>query len=218
MSFSETLQPYLDDLAAGTPAPGGGSAAAATGAMAAALTAMVCRLTIGRKKYLEVDLEMRSVLARLEELRTQLTQLVSEDPVAYTAVMDAYRLPEGTTEEQTVRQAAIQAATKQATLTPLATARACAEIIRLSRIVTKLGNPNAAGDAAAGAACAQAGLKIAVLDAQINLKTLEDAAFVADCRTQLVELLPSQAEADELHELVGQAANEASGRNQDGSA
>ncbi len=202
MSISDTLQPYLDDLAAGTPAPGGGSAAAASGAMGAALACMVCKLTIGRKKYAEVDSEMRSILEKLEALRAELTQLVSEDPAAYTGVMDGYRLPKGTTEERAVRHAAIQAATKQATLTPLATARACAKVVKLCQRVVKLGNPNAVGDAAAGAACAQAGLKIAALDVLLNLKALEDAAFVAECQVKLDEILPAQASADELHQAV----------------
>ncbi len=202
MVMTETLQAYLDDLAAGTPAPGGGSAAAASGAMGAALASMVCNLTIGRKKYAEADAELRSVLKRLDALRAELARLVNDDPLAYTGVMNAYQLQKGTPEEQAKRHIAIQAATKQATLMPLATARACAEVIKLCRDVVEAGNPNAAGDAAAGAACAQAGLKIAALDVQINLDALEDAAFVAECQAKLNEIFPAQALADELHELV----------------
>jgi formiminotetrahydrofolate cyclodeaminase len=101
-----------------------------------------------------------------------------------------------------MRRIAIQTATKQATLTPLATARACAEVIKLCRDVIEVGNPNAAGDAAAGAACAQAGLKIAALDVHINLGALEDGAFVAECRAELDKVFSAQALADEVHERV----------------
>ncbi len=202
MEFHTTVQPYLDELAAGTAAPGGGSAAAATGAMGAALVCMVCNLTIGRSKFADVDVQMRTILGRAEALRAELTQLISDDPAAYSAIMDAYRLPKETDQEKVKRRAAIQASTKRATLTPLATARACAEVLELCRTVAELGNPNAVSDAGAGAACAEAGLKAAALNVLINLPSIKDEKFVADCRSQLDQILVKQALADEVHELV----------------
>ena len=202
MEFHTTVQPYLDELAAGTAAPGGGSAAAATGAMGAALVSMVCNLTIERRKFADVDVQMRAILDRAEALRSELTQLISDDPAAYSAIMDAYRLPKETDAEKAARRAAIQASTKRATLTPLATARACAEVLELCQTVAELGNPNAVSDAGAGAACAQAGLKAAALNVLINLPSIKDEEFVADCRSQLDQILVVQALADEIHELV----------------
>lgn len=202
MEFHTTVQPYLDELAAGTAAPGGGSAAAATGAMGAALVCMVCNLTIGRRKFADIDVQMRTILGRAEVLRAELTQLISDDPAAYSAIMDAYRLPKETNAEKAERSQAIQASTKQATLTPLATARACAEVLELCRSVAELGNPNAVSDAGAGAACAEAGLKAAALNVLINLPSIKDAEFVADCRSRLDQILLKQALADEVHELV----------------
>lgn len=202
MAIEKALQPFLDDLAGGSAAPGGGSAAAATGAMGAALVSMVCNLTIGRKKYADVDTEMRTIRDRAESLRAELTQLISDDPAAYSAVMSAYRLPKRTDAEKAVRHEAIQASTKQATLTPLTTARACGGVIELTRSVAELGNPNAVSDAGAGAACAQAGLRAAALNALINLSSIEDEVFVATCHAELGEILLIQAIADEVHDLV----------------
>jgi formiminotetrahydrofolate cyclodeaminase len=202
MEFHTAVQPYLDELAAGTAAPGGGSAAAATGAMGAALVCMVCNLTIGRSKFADVDAQMQTILEQAEALRAELTQLISDDPAAYSAIMDAYRLPKETDAEKAERRAAIQASTKRATLTPLATARACAEVLELCQAVAELGNPNAVSDAGSGAACAQAGLKAAALNVLINLPSIKDEEFVADCRSQLDQILVKQALADEVHELV----------------
>ena len=202
MEIQTTVQPYLDELAAGTAAPGGGSAAAATGAMGAALVCMVCNLTIGRSKFADVDVQMRTILSRAEALRAELTQLISDDPAAYSSVMDAYRLPKETAPEKAERSEAIQASTKQATLTPLATARACAEVLDLCRSAAELGNPNAVSDVGAGAACAQAGLKAAALNVLINLPSIHDEQFVVDCQSQLNQILLNLALADEVHELV----------------
>ena len=64
-----TTAEFLDSLAAGQPTPGGGGAAALTGSQAAALVSMVINFTVGKKKYAEVEEEMRGYLARSEALR-----------------------------------------------------------------------------------------------------------------------------------------------------
>jgi formiminotetrahydrofolate cyclodeaminase len=202
MSNKNVLQTFLDELASGTPTPGGGSAAAASGAMGAALVSMVCNLTIGREKFAEVEARMKETLARSEALRAELIQLIADDAEAYQAVMAAYRLPKGTEEEKTARTEAIQAGIKQATLTPLATARACAEVIELCQVVAELGNPNASSDAGAGAACAQAGLKAAALNVLINLSSIKDGAFVSTHQAELDQILAKHNLADEIYELV----------------
>lgn len=200
--MTTTLHPFLDDLAGGSASPGGGSAAAAAGAMGAALAAMVCRLTIGKKKYAAVEAQMQAMLPRAEALRAELTGLISADAAAFDGVMAAFRLPKETEADKAARQAAIQAATQQATLTPLATARACAEVIELCHTAAGAGNSNAVSDAGAGAACAQAGLRAASLNVLINLPAITDEAFVAKYRAELDEILASHGLADEVYELV----------------
>jgi formiminotetrahydrofolate cyclodeaminase len=202
MSNKNVLQTFLDELASGTPTPGGGSAAAASGAMGAALVSMVCNLTVGREKFTEVEARMKETLARSETLRAELSQLMTDDIEAYQAVMAAYRLPKGTEEEKTIRTEAIQAGLKKATLTPLATARACAEVIELGQFVVESGNPNAASDAGAGAACAQAGLKAATLNVLINLSSIKDETFVSTHQAELDQILTKHNLADEIYELV----------------
>ena len=201
--FSEnTVQSFLDDLASGMPIPGGGSAAAASGAMGAALVSMVCNLTIGKRKFAGVEAQAKEILEKSEALRAELSQLITDDAAAFKLVMAAFRMPKSTDEEKAARSAAIQAGTKQATLTPLATAHACAEVIALCRSIADIGNPNAISDVGAGAACAQAGLKAASLNVLINLPSIKDAAFVATHRAELDRILATSALADEVHALV----------------
>ena len=202
MFLENTVQSFLDDLASDNPTPGGGSAAAAAGAMGAALVSMVCNLTIGKKKFAGVEAQMQDILEKSEALRAELGQLITDDAEAFETVMAAFRMPRSTDKERSARSAEIQAATKRATLTPLATARACAEVIGLSRSVAETGNPNAVSDAGAGAACAQAGLKAASLNVLINLPSIKDAAFVAAHRAELEQILAKSALADEVHTLV----------------
>lgn len=202
MSTQHPIQSFLDALAAGTASPGGGSAAAAAGAMGAALAGMVCNLTLGKKKYAGVEAQMQATLARAEILRAELTQLIDDDAAAFSQVMAAFRLPKGTDAEKETRRRAIQSATKQATLTPLATARACTQVIELCHTAASLGNTNAVSDAGAGTACAQAGLRAASLNVLINLPAITDADFATTCRTELDQLLTKHALADEVYELV----------------
>jgi formiminotetrahydrofolate cyclodeaminase len=188
------LSTFLDDLASGEPTPGGGSAAALAGAMGAALAAMVAHLTVGRKRYVDVDAQMQAVLHEAEALRSRLTSLVAEDALAYEQVRAAYRLPKETDEQQAARQAAIQAAMRAASLTPLQTMRACLAVLHLLEQAVTLGNVNAASDGAAGALLAQGGLAGAALNVRVNLGGIDDPAFAVESE-QIVAALQAEAGA-----------------------
>ena len=96
MIKQSAIDKFLHDLASQNATPGGGSAAAIMGAMGAALVAMVCNLTIGKKKYADVEGEMRDLLAKAEALRHKLTGLIEDDVKAFDAVMGAYGMPKET--------------------------------------------------------------------------------------------------------------------------
>ncbi len=187
---------FLDDLAAGTPAPGGGSAAAYAGAMGAALTAMNARLTLGKKKYAEVELQMQAVLAETETLRAELTHAVDEDSAAFEAVMAAFKLPKDTPEQQAARAAAVEAATLQAAQVPLANARRAVRVIELAERAAALGNQNAITDAASGAAMGRAALAAAGYNVRINLASLADKTAAALLLEELRTLDLRAAEAE----------------------
>lgn len=203
MSNNQSVQAFLDELASAAPTPGGGGAAALVGAMGAALAGMVCNLTIGKEKFAGVEPQMKEILAKTEYLRAQLTAMMAEDVDAFDGVMAAYRLPKATDEEKAARTAAIQEASKKATLVPLAAARACAEVIDLCRPTAEMGNPNVVSDAGVAVLCAQAGLKSAALNVLINLGAIKDEAFVTQHRAELDNILARHVPlADEVYELV----------------
>jgi formiminotetrahydrofolate cyclodeaminase len=194
MSQPLNLPTFLDELASGEPTPGGGSAAALAGALGAALAAMVANLTVGRKRYVDVDNQMQSTLREAETLRDRLTALVAEDAQAYERVRAAYRLPKETTEDLAARNDAIQVAMQGASFTPLETMRACIGVLRLAEQAVTLGNVNAATDGAVGALLAQAGLKGAALNVRVNLGGIDDQDFAAASEQEVANLL-AEAEA-----------------------
>ncbi len=179
------VQVILEELASSSATPGGGSAAALAGAMGAGLVGMVCRLTIGRKRFAAVEDELRGVLNEAEALRLRLTNLADADTQAFDQVMAAYRLPKETQTEQAARQTAIQSALQGATQVPLETARACGTVVKLAAKVIENINPNALSDAGAAALLAEAGLKGAQLNVAINLADIHDPIFIQETQEDL---------------------------------
>lgn len=165
---------FLDRLAAGAPTPGGGSAAATSAAMAAALTAMVARLTIGKKKYAAIESRMAVILEAAEDLRRRLVGLAEDDAAAFEAVLRALRLPKETSEEQAARDQAVEAATLQAARIPLSVALAAADAAELGAEAVEMGNVNTITDAAAALAMAHAAFQAAALNVRINARGLKD--------------------------------------------
>jgi glutamate formiminotransferase / formiminotetrahydrofolate cyclodeaminase len=166
--------PFLDRLAEATPTPGGGSAAAYSGAAGAALVGMVARLTIGRKKYSAVQAEMEHILDRAETLRSELTASIELDAAAFNAVMEAFRMPKITTEQEVLRSESIQSAYLHAARIPLEVAEKSVEVMSLALKAISMGNLNAISDGAVGAVLAHAALTGAAYNVQINLGELAD--------------------------------------------
>jgi glutamate formiminotransferase/formiminotetrahydrofolate cyclodeaminase len=193
---SETAsQNFLNALAEGTPAPGGGSAAAYAGAAGAALAAMVARLTLGKKKYVTVEAQMYALLQRAEELRAALTEAIQKDAEAFEAVMASYRLPKDTDEEAATRQQAIESAMLNAARVPLETARMAVETMGLCAQAVATGNLNAISDGASGAALARASLTGAGYNVRINVSSLGDTA---KGESLLQEIRQLEHHADEI--------------------
>ncbi|MEN8242481.1 MAG: cyclodeaminase/cyclohydrolase family protein, partial [Chloroflexota bacterium] len=179
---------FLDGLAAGTATPGGGSAAAYSGAMAASLTAMVARITIGKKKYIEVEDQMKAVVEQAEQLKTELNAAVAQDSAAFEKVMAAYGLPKVTDAEKAARSEAIQAATMGAAEVPLTVVEKLVKVLGLTQQAAEAGNLNAITDAGSAAALAQAGVTGASLNVRINLGSIKDQKAVKKLTARLADL------------------------------
>jgi len=203
MLIEKSLTKFLDDLASNSPAPGGGSVAALAGALGAALTAMVCNLTIGKKKYLEHEPEMKRILRQAEEECMRFTQLVDRDTMAFNKVMEAYGLPKETDGQKALRSAAIQEATKEAALIPLEVMRHVIDSLALAHVVAEKGNVNSASDAGVSALMLHAACESAALNVQINLGSITDSEFVGWKTEEVTSLLrTSKAKSDEVMAIV----------------
>ncbi|MBN2044678.1 MAG: glutamate formimidoyltransferase [Anaerolineales bacterium] len=182
--FDATSQ-FVNQLAAGTPVPGGGSASAYAGAMAAALVAMVARLTLGKEKYADVQPEMQKTLEEIELLQAVLLAAVEADSAAFEAVMAAYRLPKESLEERDHRIAAIQDATFEAAQVPFETARKSLRVLQLAVQMAALGNLSAITDAGTAAALAQAAIRGASYNVRVNCLGLKDTTRVQQFTSEL---------------------------------
>jgi formiminotetrahydrofolate cyclodeaminase len=198
MITQRPLEAFLDELASGAPTPGGGSAAAIMGAMGAALISMVCNVTIGKKGHEAVEADMKSVRDDSEKLRIRLTAMVAEDIAAFDGLMAAYRLPKVTEEDKSRRAAAIQSSLRAATETPLACARACAQVVALSKRAGEKGYAGVISDAGVGVLAANTALNV-----YINSPSLKDRAIADAATAELEQLLDTCARESELvFELV----------------
>ena len=186
------VEPFLDALASQTATPGGGSAAAIIGAMGAALVSMVCNLTIGKKKYADVEDEMKHVLGKAESLRRRLTSMIEDDVQAFDKVMAAYGMPKETDADKARRDDAIQVSLKLATDVPMRCCHAAREVIDLAGIASDKGNLNVISDAGVAVLAGYAALRSAALNVFTNARMINDRAF-------------ADAKLEELHELLAGA-------------
>ena len=163
---------FLDRLASSSTTPGGGSASAYAGAAAAGLVSMVAGLTIGKKKYADVEPKMQAILTQSEALRNDLTLSIQLDSSAFESVMAAYKLPKDTHEQQEVRRKAIEQATLLATQVPMSVAHKSLQVLELAEKIVRLGNVSALSDGATGASLAEAAITGAGYNIRINVKEL----------------------------------------------
>ena len=193
----KSVTKFLDELASKSPAPGGGSVAALAGSLGSALTSMVCQLTIGKKKYAGVEKEMKKVLEQSEDLRRKFAELVDEDTEAFNKVMEAYGLPKDSDDQNALRTAAIQEATKEAALVPLSVMNHIIDALALTRVVTEKGNANSISDAGVSAFMLRTAAESAALNVQINLQSIIDSEFVGWRSDEVATLLRTAQSATE---------------------
>ena len=187
-----TVKGLLDVTAGKDPVPGGGSISALSGAISAALTEMVAGLTIGKKKYAEVEEQMKQLVERVQKIRQQLVLDVDRDSEAYNVVFAAFQMPKETDEEKAARSAQIQEATKIAANVPMEVARRVYSLRSDIEEVVANGNQNAVTDGCVAMMSARNAIIGALFNVRINLTSIKDEQYVADMT----------AEADRLEREV----------------
>jgi glutamate formiminotransferase/formiminotetrahydrofolate cyclodeaminase len=178
------VEPFVEQLAAPTATPGGGSAAAAAGAMAAGLAHMVAAMSRGKKAYLQHEGELSTAIARLAQLREELKSAVDADAESYNAVMKAYKQAKEAGDGDTI----IDAALKQATSVPLSVAEKSREVVRIAGELGPITNPNMKSDLTTSRALGEAAVEGALANVEINLVSMKDSAFATETREKAAAL------------------------------
>jgi formiminotetrahydrofolate cyclodeaminase len=177
-------------LASDAPVPGGGSASALAGSLAAALVHMVVELTAGRSEADRDDAALVEIRTAAASLQSELTRLVDADAAAYAAVMAARRLPRDSDLERAARRVQLEAAIRDATRAPLATARNASDVLGLAERLAPIGNRNAISDVGVAALLAAAAVHGAILNVRINLPHIaNDEALRSEAEDEAVRLL-----------------------------
>ena len=181
---SAGIEPFLEQLAAATATPGGGSASAAAGAMAASLAQMVAGMSRGKKAYLQYERELGEAIARLAQLREDLKCAIDADAESYNAVVRAYKQAK----ESANGDGIINEALKQATNVPLGVAERARDVARVVENLRAVTNPKMSSDLDVAAALAQAAIRGALANVEINLESLHDEAFAGAVRERTAAL------------------------------
>ncbi len=186
------IEPFIEQLAAPTATPGGGSAAAASGAMAAGLAAMVASMSRGKKAYLQYESQLSEALAQLGVLREELKAAIDADAESYNLVMKAYKAAKEM-KDTGDGERTINGALRQATNVPLGVAEKAVEVVRIAKKLEPVTNPNMKSDLGTAIALANAAMTGALANVDVNLDsikpgTAEDEAFVKRIRERAAEL------------------------------
>jgi formiminotetrahydrofolate cyclodeaminase len=176
MNVEQSVKSYLEQLSSNSPTPGGGNVSAFCGALAASLGIMVCELTIGKKKYADVEKNMIEYKEKLSVIKEKFLQLANKDNEAFDKVMEAFKMPKETEEQKAKRNAAIQEATLVAAKVPLTVMKNAFELLDLLQEVYEKGNKNSASDAGVAVLLANAACQGAYLNVLINAASLENKA------------------------------------------
>jgi formiminotetrahydrofolate cyclodeaminase len=194
---------FVDLLASDAPAPGGGSAAALEGALGAALTAMVCGLTVGKKKYAEFQELAEEAQKKATDLKARFVDVMDRDTEAFNVVSAAFGMPKETDEEKAARSAAIQKGLEGCTKTPFEMMELAVETLELTASILGKSNDSAASDLGVSALSLRSAIQGAWLNVLINIGSLKNKELAEDYRAKgealLAKALPL---ADEIYDTV----------------
>ena len=180
---------FIDELASGAPTPGGGGGTALVAALGVALGNMVANLTIGKKKYSDVEDSMIELSAEATKLQNEFLDLVEKDAEAFAPLADAYRLPADTEEEKSIKENAIQESLITAAKVPLETMNKCARGIELLEDFARMGSNIVLSDAACGAIFCRAALEASWINVCVNTSLMHDESVKESFSSEGIALL-----------------------------
>lgn len=203
MMEKQILGEWVDTLASKAPVPGGGGASALGGALAAALGQMVANLTVGKKRYADVEAEMQQSLITLNKLQKELQNLADQDAEVFAPLAAAYGMPTNTAEEQEEKERVMEARLLDASLVPLHIMEKAVEILALIEVLEEKGSKMAVSDAGVAAQFARAALTGAVMNVYINTKSMKDREKAEELNAKADRLLTDgMNQADAIYDRV----------------
>ena len=183
--MEKNIDKFLAELASSAPTPGGGGAAALCGALGIALGNMVGNLTLGKKKYADVQEDISELNAKAEALRAGFVALVDADAEAFAPLSRAYSIPK----DDPARDEIMEPALLKAAEAPLEIMRKCAEALELISGYAAKGSALAISDAGCAAALCGAAMEAAALNVKINTKSMKNRAVADSINAEMNELL-----------------------------
>ena len=183
--MEKNIDKFLAELASSAPTPGGGGAAALCGALGIALGNMVGNLTLGKKKYADVQEDISELNAKAEALRAGFVALVDADAEAFAPLSRAYSIPK----DDPARDEIMEPALLKAAEAPLEIMRKCAEALELISGYAAKGSALAISDAGCAAALCGAAMEAAALNVKINTKSMKNRAVADNINAEMNELL-----------------------------
>ncbi|WML44013.1 cyclodeaminase/cyclohydrolase family protein [Neobacillus sp. PS3-40] len=194
---------FIQELSSKSPVPGGGGASAYAGALGMALGSMVGNLTVGKKKYKEVEDDIIELLKKSEVVINNLKSLVAKDAEVFYPLSQAYGLPSTTEEEKLAKEAVLQEALVEASMVPLEIAKNCLEAIHLHEEYAKKGTRIAISDVGVGVIFCKAALQGAKLNVLINTKIMKDQELKRKIESELQEIEKvGLMKADKIYQQV----------------
>lgn len=201
--LDKSCSDFLEVLASKAPVPGGGGAAALGGAVGMALSNMVGNLTVGKKKYAEVEGEVKELITKGEQVIKELKDLVDEDAAVFEPLSKAYGLPKDTPEQIAYKAQVMEKCSKDACEGPMKIMRKCYEGIKIHERMGQIGTNLAISDVGCGVVFLKSALISGMLNVVINLNTIKDQEYVSKNRTEMEQLLADGSRiADDTLALV----------------
>ena len=203
MMAEQNMQEFIKVLSSKAAVPGGGGACAYVAAAGMALGAMVANLTTGKKKYAQYQEEIEELLSKTEQLSKELMTYMDKDAESFEPLSKAYGLPKDTKEQQEYKEAVMEKALKEASLTPVALMEKILEALKILERLSVVGSRLAISDVGAGAQLCKAALNGASLNVFINTKLMKDTETAEELNTRTDALLIEGNElADRIYEEV----------------
>ncbi len=204
MGFTkESCGTFVEMLAGKDPVPGGGGASALVGALGTALGNMVGSLTVGKKKYADVEEDIRRLKTEADALQQELLELVDKDAEVFEPLARAYGMPKETEDQQTEKDRVMEDALKLACSVPLEIMKKSCRAIELEQEFAQKGSALALSDAGVGAIFCKAALQGASLNVFINTGLMKDKVYAEKINREADEMLEHYGKlADQVHQLV----------------